>query len=191
MGKISEFFNNPGARPDMYHRAPIAGPMPGEIIDTELPIDSPSGKEALKNENEMIVTGASTAGIIIDTELPNDWETLKKNEKEATVTGASTAGIIFDTGLPDDWEASKKNENEVTVTATSNASVILDVEMPNDLSSSSESLKKEGEINVRSVAETCSTGRNEVVLTKKETSKPAAALLVSVKDLQIAAWTRW
>ena len=185
MGKISEFFNNPGARPDMYHRAPIAGPMPGEIIDTELPIDSPSGEEALKNENEMIVTGASTPGIIIDTELPNDWETLKKNEKEATVTGASTAGIIFDTGLPDDWEASKKNENEVTVTATSNASVILDVEMPNDLSSSSESLKKEEEINVSSVAETCSTGRNEVVLTKNgniETSRGFTGLRKGFAD---------
>lgn len=56
MGKIYNFFNNPGARPDMYHCAPTATSRADGIVDVEPSNDRCSTRETSKSIEELHIT---------------------------------------------------------------------------------------------------------------------------------------
>lgn len=106
MGKIADFFNNPGARPDMYHCAPTAEPFSRDITDPE-PIDCPKEEEkALKKyENELTITGSSTPNVL-DDDFSSICESHKKNEVKRNVRSVAETCIT--------------ERNEVTMTKNGN-----------------------------------------------------------------------
>lgn len=61
MGKISEFFNNPGSRPTMYYRAQIAGSRPDGGIVTELHHVPSSDSDILGKRKEEVSENYSYA----------------------------------------------------------------------------------------------------------------------------------
>ncbi|CAR29081.1 hypothetical protein ZYGR_0Y00280 [Zygosaccharomyces rouxii] len=61
MGKLSEFFNNPGSRPTMYYRAPAAVPRPDGSTVTELHDVSSSGSSVSSKDKDDVSVNCSYA----------------------------------------------------------------------------------------------------------------------------------